>query len=140
MNVLLVGSGGREHALAWKLSQSRKLSRLYAAPGSPGIGEYADCVPLAMDDHAGLARFCVENRIGLAVIGPEGPLAAGLADALAAVGVPVFGPKRAAARLESSKAFAKDFMARHGIPTARSEAFTDPAEARRALPSLGATI
>ena len=140
MNVLLVGSGGREHALAWKLAQSRKLTRLFAAPGSPGIGEYADCVPIAADDHAGLLRFCAESRIAFAVIGPEAPLAAGLADALWAAGVPVFGPKQAAARLESSKAFAKDFMARHGVPAARSAVFTDPAEALKALPAFGLPV
>ena len=104
MNILLLGSGGREHALAWKLAQSRLLSRpedkFYAAPGNPGIAEHAECVALDATDHAAVIAFCDEQRIGLVVIGPEAPLVAGVADALRAAGVPAFGPTKAAARLE----------------------------------------
>ncbi|MFH2204508.1 MAG: phosphoribosylamine--glycine ligase [Elusimicrobiota bacterium] len=133
MNVLLIGSGGREHALAWKIAQSPRLDKLYAAPGSSAIGALAECVELSVADHGATTAFCREHRIHLVVIGPEEPLAAGLADALHAAGVPVFGPARATARLESSKAFAKDFMQRHGIPTAAGADFSDPGLARRAL-------
>ena len=126
VNVLLIGGGGREHALAWKLKQSPLLDRLYCAPGNAGIEEIAECVPLEVDDHAAVARFCKERNIGLAVIGPELPLVAGLADDLEAEGIKVFGPSRAAAALEGSKGFTKDLCARHGIPTARYHRFTEP--------------
>ena len=96
VNLLLIGGGGREHALAWKLKQSPLLDRLYCAPGNAGIEEIAECVPLEVDDHAAVARFCKERNIGLAVIGPELPLVAGLADDLEAEGIKVFGPSRAA--------------------------------------------
>ena len=109
MNVLLIGSGGREHALAWALSASPLLARLYCAPGDAGIAEAATCVALDAADHAAVARFCRENVIGLVVVGPETPLVAGLTDDLTAAGIKVFGPSRAAARLEGSKGFAKDF-------------------------------
>ena len=129
MNVLLIGSGGREHALAWALSASPLLATLYCAPGNAGIAEIAACVPLDAADHAAVVRFCHENAIGLVVIGPEAPLVAGLADDLAAAGIKVFGPSRQAARLEGSKGFAKDFCAEFGIPTARYARFTDRAAA-----------
>ncbi len=129
MNVLLIGSGGREHALAWALSASPLLARLYCAPGNAGIAEVAACVPLDAADHAAVVRFCRENAIGLVVIGPEAPLVAGLTDALEAAGIKVFGPSRAAARLEGSKGFAKDFCAELGIPTARYARFADKAAA-----------
>jgi phosphoribosylamine--glycine ligase len=130
LNILLVGSGGREHALAWKLAQSPRLRALYVAPGNAGTHQPAAAVPLvncpvAADDVPGLAALARERAIDLVVIGPEVPLALGLADALLAAGVPVFGPSRAAARIEASKAFAKAFMLRHGLPTARYAAFTD---------------
>ena len=122
MNILLLGSGGREHALAWKLAQSRLLSReedrFYAAPGNPGIAEHATCVDLDARDHAAVLAFCEERRIGLVVIGPEAPLVDGLADSLRGGGVAVFGPSKAAARLEGSKAFTKELCERAGIPTA----------------------
>jgi phosphoribosylamine--glycine ligase len=118
MNVLLLGSGGREHALAWKLAGSPTLDTLFAAPGNPGIAEHATCVSLDATDHAAVAAFCARERIGLVVIGPEAPLVDGLADSLRAEGVPVFGPGRAAAQLEGSKGFTKDLCARAGIPTA----------------------
>ncbi|TBR21133.1 phosphoribosylamine--glycine ligase [bacterium] len=119
MNVLLLGSGGREHALAWKLAQSPRLKKLYAAPGSDAIP--AERVSLKATDSAGLAAFVKEKVIDLVVIGPEDPLAAGTADALRQAGALVFGPGKAAAQLEASKAFAKDFMTRHKVPTARWE-------------------
>ena len=122
MNILLLGSGGREHALAWKLAQSRLLAgaqdKLYAAPGNPGIAEHAELVELDLADHPAVVRACEERRIGLVVIGPEAPLVAGLADDLRAAGVRVFGPSQAAAQLEGSKGFTKDLCRRAGIPTA----------------------
>ena len=126
LNLLLIGGGGREHALAWKLRQSPLLGRLYCAPGNAGIEQVAECVPLDVDDHAAVARFCKENDIGLAVIGPELPLVAGLTDDLEAQGTKVFGPSRAAAALEGSKGFTKDLCAQYGIPTARYHRFTEP--------------
>jgi phosphoribosylamine--glycine ligase len=129
MNVLLIGSGGREHALAWVLSASPLLARLYCAPGNAGIAEIATCVPLDAADHGAVARFARENAVDLVVVGPEAPLVAGLADDLAAAGIKAFGPSRAAARLEGSKGFAKDFCAEFGIPTARYARFADKAAA-----------
>jgi len=129
MRVLVVGSGGREHALAWKISRSPLVRALFAAPGNPGIARVATLVPLRADDVAGVAGWVRENRIDLVVVGPEGPLVAGLADRIAALGVPVFGPNAAAAELEGSKAFAKDVMRTAGIPTADYAAFTEVAPA-----------
>ncbi|MBN2970769.1 phosphoribosylamine--glycine ligase [Roseomonas aeriglobus] len=121
MNVLLLGSGGREHALAWKLAQSSGLTRLYAAPGNPGIANHAECVDLSLADHRAIVDFCRAKHIGFVVIGPEAPLVAGLADNLRAMGVGVFGPGKVAAQLEGSKGFTKDLCARENIPTARYE-------------------
>jgi len=123
MNVLLLGSGGREHALAWRLAQSPLLDTLFAAPGNPGIADHASPAEVhgvALDpaDHPAVAAFCATENIGLVVIGPEGPLVAGLADDLRAAGVAVFGPGKAAARLEGSKGFTKALCDRAGIPTA----------------------
>src|SRR5262245_49983856 len=129
MNVLLIGSGGREHALAWALSASPLLTKLYCAPGNAGVAEVAQCVPLDAGDHAALVRFCRDQSIGLVVVGPETPLVAGLADDLTAAGIKVFGPSEAAARLEGSKGFAKDFCAEYGIPTAAYARFKDRAAA-----------
>ena len=140
MKVLLVGGGGREHALAWKLAQSPLLTRLIAAPGNPGIGRHAECIPVkdvAIDEQVALAR---REHVDLVVIGPELPLSLGLADRLAESGIAVFGPSQAAARIESSKAFAKDLMARYGIPTARFESFQDAEAARRFCRALGAPL
>jgi phosphoribosylamine--glycine ligase len=133
MNVLLIGSGGREHALAWKLAQSPKLDTLYAAPGNPGIAEHARLVPLDVADHAAVVAFCTEKRIGLVVIGPEAPLVDGLADSLRAEGFSVFGPSKAAAQLEGSKGFTKDLCARAGIPTGGYVRTTSLAQATAAL-------
>lgn len=118
MNILLIGSGGREHALAWKLAQSRLCDKLFASPGNPGIAQHAELVALKVEDHAAVLAFCEERRIGLVVVGPEAPLVDGLADALRGAGVPVFGPSKAAAQLEGSKAFTKELCERHAIPTA----------------------
>jgi len=118
MNVLLIGSGGREHALAWAILASPLLGKLYCAPGNAGIAEVAECVALNVADHAAVIRFCREKRIDLVVVGPEAPLVAGLADDLAEARIKVFGPSGAAAQLEGSKGFTKDFCAEHGIPTA----------------------
>ena len=118
MKVLLVGSGGREHALAWKLAQSPALNELHAAPGNPGISALGRCHPLRMDDVEGLLALCRERAIDLVVIGPEAPLVAGIADELRRAGVAVFGPGRSAARIEGSKAFAKDVMRAAGVQTA----------------------
>ena len=139
-DVLLVGGGGREHALAWKLAQSPGLGRMTAAPGNPGIAAHARCVPIkdtAIDQIVALAQ---QERPDLVVVGPETPLALGLGDRLRAAGLAVFGGSAAAARLESSKAFAKDLMARHRIPTARFGTFRDGAAARRFCRELGAPL
>jgi phosphoribosylamine--glycine ligase/phosphoribosylformylglycinamidine cyclo-ligase len=125
MKVLLVGSGGREHAIAWKLSLSPHLNRLWITPGNPGTAQIGENVPIAANDVAALTAFAQEKQVDLAVIGPETSLAAGLSDALASTGTAVFGPSQAAARIETSKAFAKQFMQRHAIPTARFAIFTE---------------
>lgn len=129
MNVLLIGSGGREHALAWALSASPSLTRLYAAPGNPGIAQLAICVDVAIDNHAGLIALCRDKMIDLVVVGPEAPLVAGLVDELQAAGVLAFGPGRAAAQLEGSKGFTKDLCREAGIPTAAYGRFSDKSAA-----------
>lgn len=125
MKVLIVGSGGREHALAWKLAQSPKISHLYCAPGNAGIAEYASCVALAVDDIAGIVAWAKKEGIGLVVVGPELPLTLGLVDALAAVGIKAFGPTSNAAELEGSKVFSKNLMQKYGVPTAKYGVFSD---------------
>ena len=131
MNVLIIGSGGREHALAWKLSHSPSVKKIFCAPGNAGTAGLGENVPLAADDIPSLVDFAKSREIGLTVVGPDDSLALGIADAFATAGLRIFGPCASAARLESSKAFAKDFMKRHGIPTADYREFTDSAEARR---------
>lgn len=133
MNILLIGSGGREHALAWKLAQSRLCTKLFASPGNPGIAEHAELVALDLGNHAQVAEFCAAQGIGLVVVGPEAPLVDGLGDSLRAAGVPVFGPSQAAAQLEGSKAFTKELCARHNIPTAAFRRVTTEAEGLAAL-------
>ncbi|HVQ11721.1 MAG TPA: phosphoribosylamine--glycine ligase [Methyloceanibacter sp.] len=133
MNVLLIGGGGREHALAWKLKQSPLLGTLYCAPGNPGIAQFAEIVALDIDNHAAVATVCKEKKIGLVIIGPEAPLVAGLTDDLEAQGIRVFGPSKEAARLEGSKGFTKDLCARAGIPTAAYARFSDARAARAYL-------
>ncbi len=130
MNVLLIGSGGREHALAWKLSASPLLTKLYCAPGNGGIAEVAECVPLAVGDHTAVIRFAKDNSIDLVVVGPEGPLVAGLVDDLATAGIKCFGPRQAAAQLEGSKGFTKDLCREFNIPTAAYGRFTDAGSAK----------
>jgi phosphoribosylamine--glycine ligase len=140
MNVLLLGSGGREHALAWKLSASPLLTKLYASPGNPGIGAEAELVKLDLADHAAVATFCRDKNIDLVVVGPEGPLVAGIADDLRSQGIRVFGPSKAAARLEGSKGFTKDLCARYNIPTAAYGRFGDLASAKAYVEKMGAPI
>ncbi|PKB13956.1 phosphoribosylamine--glycine ligase [Novosphingobium kunmingense] len=140
MNILLIGSGGREHALAWKLAQSRRTTKLFAAPGNPGIADHAELVALDAADHAAVLAFCEAQGIGLVVIGPEAPLVDGLADSLRGAGVPVFGPNKAAAQLEGSKGFTKDLCARAGIPTGGYERVTSEDQALAALNRFGAPV
>ncbi|MCF8506225.1 MAG: phosphoribosylamine--glycine ligase [Caulobacter sp.] len=135
MNILLVGSGGREHALAWKIAQSPLLTRMVAAPGNPGIAGLCEIRPLNATDVEGLVALAKEIAADLVVIGPESALEAGLADQLARAGIPCFGPTAAAARLETSKAFSKDFCARHDLPTAAYGVFETPAAAAAFLDS-----
>jgi phosphoribosylamine--glycine ligase len=133
LDVLLIGGGGREHALAWKLKQSPLLGTLYCAPGNAGIAAVAESVPLDVSDHQAVARFCKEREIGLAIIGPEAPLVAGLTDDLEAQGIKVFGPSQDAARLEGSKGFTKDLCARARIPTAAYARFAHARAAKAYL-------
>jgi phosphoribosylamine---glycine ligase len=140
MNILLIGAGGREHALAWKIAASPMLTKLYAAPGNPGIAEHAECVTLDLDDHESIATFAKLMAIDLVVVGPEAPLVAGLADVLAGHGIRVFGPSAAAARLEGSKGFTKDLCARYDIPTAAYQRFNNAPKAKAYIRQLGAPI
>ncbi len=140
MNVLLIGSGGREHALAWKLAASPVLTKLYAAPGNPGMAGDAECVALDVTDHAAVVAYCREKAIDLVVVGPEAPLVAGLADALTDAGVRVFGPSAAAARLEGSKSFTKELCDRYAIPTAAYGRFDNALAARDYVREQGAPI
>jgi len=130
MNVLLIGSGGREHALAWALSGSALLDRLFCAPGNAGIAAVAECVSLDAADHDAVVAFCRDNAIGFVVIGPEAPLVGGLSDSLQAAGIKHFGPSQAAAQLEGSKGYTKDLCAEFKIPTAAYARFRDAASAR----------
>ena len=127
MKVLVIGGGGREHALAWKLIQSPRCSQVYVAPGNPGTRNEpnVDNVAIAVDDIAGLVSFAKENAIELTIVGPEVPLVMGVVDAFTEAGLRCFGPSKEAAQLEASKSFTKDFLARHKIPTAAYQVFTD---------------
>jgi phosphoribosylamine--glycine ligase len=140
MNILLLGSGGREHALAWKMASSPLTERLYCAPGNAGIAREAECVALDVADHPAVIAFCRANRIDLVVVGPEGPLCAGIVDDLEAAGIKAFGPTRAAARLEGSKGFTKDLCRDNGIPTAAYERFRAADPAKTYLRARGAPI
>lgn len=133
MNVLLIGSGGREHALAWALAASPALRRLYTAPGNPGIAALAECIDIAVSDHAGIIRFCKAEEIDFVVVGPEAPLVAGLVDELEEAGILAFGPNKAAAQLEGSKGFTKDLCRDANIPTAAYGRFRDETAARAYL-------
>jgi phosphoribosylamine--glycine ligase len=140
MRVLVVGSGGREHALAWAISASPLVDRLFCAPGNAGIAEEAECVAITATDIKELAGFCRRERIDFVVVGPEAPLALGVVDALEAEGIPAFGPSAAAAALEASKAFTKDLCVRAQIPTASYRRFRDPAAAKAFIAGRGAPI
>ena len=131
MKILVIGSGGREHALAWKLRQSPHVDRIFCAPGNAGTGEIAENVPIPASDLQALARFAKENRINLTVVGPDDPLAAGIVDLFKAEKLRTFGPDKSAARIESSKIFAKELMRAHNIPTAEAGAFSEISEALR---------
>ncbi len=140
MNILLLGSGGREHAMALALAKSPLLTRLFAAPGNPGIAALARCAALDLADHGAVIGFCKANAVDLVVVGPEAPLVAGLIDDLEACGIKAFGPRMEAARLEGSKAFAKEFCARFAIPTAAFGRFDEPAAAKAYVREKGAPI
>jgi phosphoribosylamine--glycine ligase len=140
MNVLVIGSGGREHAIVWKLRQSVGVKKVYAAPGNPGIAQYAECVNVAVTDGPAIEKFAKGNDIGLVVIGPEDPLAMGLTDRLQAAGLRVFGPSKEAARLEGDKWFAKELMTSQAIPTADARVFTDAAAAEAYVKVRGTPI
>jgi phosphoribosylamine---glycine ligase len=133
MKVLIIGSGGREHALAWKISQSKKVEKLYCAPGNAGISQLAECVDIKSDDIPGLKKFVSDNKIGLTIVGPEAPLAAGIIDEFKKDGLKIFGPSKAAAKLEGSKLFAKEMMKKFDVPTAGYAEFTDERQAIKHL-------
>jgi phosphoribosylamine--glycine ligase len=140
MNVLVIGSGGREHALAWAIAASPLVDQVFCAPGNAGIAEDAECVPVAASDTAGLIAFCRKAAIDFVVVGPEAPLVAGLVDALEAEGIATFGPSNAAAALEGSKGFLKDLCAREGIPTAAYRRFRDAGAAKAYIAEQGAPV
>ncbi|TKT71751.1 phosphoribosylamine--glycine ligase [Afipia massiliensis] len=140
MNILLIGSGGREHALAWKMAASPLLTKLWCAPGNAGIAQDAECVALDVANHAAVIDFCKANTIDLVVVGPEAPLAAGIVDDLAAAGIKAFGPSKAASQLESSKGFTKDICKANNIPTAAYERFRDADAAKAYIRKRGAPI
>jgi len=140
MKLLVIGAGGREHALAWKLAQSPRVQKVFVAPGNGGTATEIGLENLSVTDSSGLIDFCRKEQIYLTVVGPEAPLAAGIVDAFQAAGLKIFGPGRAAAQLEASKDFAKQFMARHGLPTAKHATFTDAARAKAYVAGQGAPI
>ena len=140
MNILLLGSGGREHALAWKLASSPLTDRLICAPGNAGIAQEAECVALDITDHAAAIAFCKANTIDFVVVGPEGPLVAGIVDDLEAAGIKAFGPTRSAAQLEGSKGFTKDLCRANNIPTAAYERFTTAQSAKAYVRKQGMPI
>lgn len=140
MRILVVGSGGREHAIAWRLSQDAERHELWCAPGNAGMAEIAQCLPLKATDVPAIVDWCRDNHPDLVVVGPEAPLCAGLVDALEAIGVVAFGPVSAGARMEGSKRFAKEVMQSAGVPTGRAQVFSDAASAKAALPSYGLPV
>ncbi len=140
MKILVVGSGGREHAITWRLSKDEEGHELYCAPGNAGTAEIATNVDIKAEDVAGIAAWATVNHPGLVVVGPEAPLVKGLVDALAGIGIPAFGPVMAGARMEGSKRFAKEVMDAAGVPTGKAEVFADAESAKRALPSFGLPV
>lgn len=140
MKILVVGGGGREHALVWKVSQSPRVSKVYAAPGNAGIAQLAECAPVAAEDIAGILSFAKEKSIDLTIVGPEGPLSRGIVDEFEKAGLRIFGPSKRAAEIEANKAFTKNLMAKYHIPTAEYKAFTDRSEAEAYIRSKGAPI
>ncbi|MBP3126962.1 phosphoribosylamine--glycine ligase [Thalassospira sp. ER-Se-21-Dark] len=140
MKVLVVGGGGREHALCWAIARSPRISKLWCAPGNAGIADSAECVAISDGDIDGLVKFATDNAVDLVVVGPEAPLVAGLVDALDAVGIKSFGCSKAAAQLEGSKGFMKDMVAKFGVPTAAYGRFTDPKDAKTFVEKQGAPI
>ena len=140
MKILVVGSGGREHAITWRLAQDAEKHELWCAPGNAGMADVAECVPLKATDVAGIAGWCETNRPDLVVVGPEAPLCAGLVDELGKIGIKAFGPVAAGARMEGSKRFAKEVMQSAGVPTGKAETFTDAAVAKAALAAYGLPV
>jgi phosphoribosylamine--glycine ligase len=140
MNILILGSGGREHALAWAIAASPLTARLICAPGNAGIAQVAECVPLDPGDHKAVIAYARDNKIDLVVVGPEGPLCAGIVDDLEAAGIKAFGPNKWAARLEGSKGFTKDLCKANNIPTAAYERFKGAAAAKEYVRKKGAPI
>jgi phosphoribosylamine--glycine ligase len=140
MKVLVVGGGGREHALVWKASQSPRVSKIYAAPGNAGMAQIAECVPVKAEDIAGLRAFAISKAIDLTIVGPEGPLSMGIVDEFQQAGLRIFGPAREAAEIEANKAFTKDLMKKYRIPSAAYGTFTDRSAAEEYVRSMGAPI
>lgn len=140
MDILIIGSGGREHTLAWKLAQSKLVNKIYAVPGNPGMEDVATCVSGSVEDNTFLVNFAKENNIDMVVVGPEVPLTNGIVDDMEKVGIPSFGPKKLAAQLEGSKSFSKDIMKKYGIPTAKYEVFTEADKAKAYIEQEGAPI
>ncbi|MEC8436119.1 MAG: phosphoribosylamine--glycine ligase, partial [SAR324 cluster bacterium] len=140
MKVAVLGSGGREHALVWKLSQSERIKELFCVPGNPGIAQLAKCVPLPLHDHQNLIHWANKEGISLTIVGPEDPLSNGIVDSFQAAGLKIYGPNQKAAQLESSKTFAKQIMKFYGVPTAKSASFTELGLALRYVEENGAPI
>lgn len=140
MRILIVGGGGREHTLAWKINQSPLVEKIYCAPGNAGISEIAECVPVSAEDLEGLAGFAEKEKIDLTVVGPEAPLAKGIVDVFKNKGLKIFGPSKKAAQLEGSKVFAKDLMIKYDIPTAEHKTFENPDEAEQYIKKVGAPV
>jgi phosphoribosylamine---glycine ligase len=140
MNILVIGGGGREHALIWKIAQSPKVSRIFCAPGNAGIAELAECVSIGAEDIDNLLSFAKKEKIDLTVVGPEGPLSLGITDRFEKEGLKIFGASQKAAEIESGKSFAKSLMIRYGIPTAKGKSFTDYKQAEDYIRKTGMPI
>ena len=138
MKILVIGSGGREHALVWKIAQSKQADKIFCAPGNGGIAQQAECVDIKAEDIAGLLEFAKKERIDFTVVGPEAPLSAGIVDEFSKSGLKIFGPEEKAARLEASKVSSKEMMAKYNVPTADFKIFDDPYQARKYIDKRGA--